>query len=94
FESTTSWNDSRLAFEVLREDLGDPTPPCIILLQEVHAKALKTVKMNPWVQKYFYVTPLDHLKWPYPHGFGNITLVHRSVQVKRAAMLKYRMSRG
>ncbi|ESK94634.1 endonuclease exonuclease phosphatase family protein [Moniliophthora roreri MCA 2997] len=94
FESHNVMERLEAAFEVLREDVGEPAPPCIILLQEIHAKALKTVKMNPWVQKYFYVTPLDHLKWPYPHGFGNITLVHRSVQVKRAAMLEYRMSRG
>ncbi|KAL0580968.1 hypothetical protein V5O48_001060 [Marasmius crinis-equi] len=66
--------------------------PCVVLLQEVHATMLEVIRSCPWVQGNFYVTPLNHLKWPNPHTYGNVTLVHRSLQVDQAFLLEYRLS--
>ncbi|KAJ3936315.1 MAG: Endonuclease/exonuclease/phosphatase [Lentinula lateritia] len=68
---------------------GDSPPHCVILLQEVHSKALPVLLADPWIQKYFFVTPIDNLKWPVPNIYGNITLIERSISIKEAGILYF-----
>ncbi|KAK1233929.1 hypothetical protein PQX77_002880 [Marasmius sp. AFHP31] len=67
---------------------------CVVLLQEVHSSMLEVIQSSLWVRKNFYVAPLNNVKWPSPHTYGNVTLVHRSLQVERAFLLEYRLSPG
>ncbi|KAF5391645.1 hypothetical protein D9757_002338 [Collybiopsis confluens] len=68
---------------------GRPFAPCVIMLQEVHSKALPVIRTNAWVQKHFYITPIDNMKWASPHIHGNITLVERSLSIKGTGILHY-----
>ncbi|KAK1221186.1 hypothetical protein PQX77_015998 [Marasmius sp. AFHP31] len=67
---------------------------CVVLLQNVQSSMLEVLKSSLWVRGNFYVTPLNDAKWPYPHTHGNVTLVHRSLQVERVFLLEYRTSPG
>ncbi|KAF9267753.1 hypothetical protein L218DRAFT_954949 [Marasmius fiardii PR-910] len=85
------------ALEELRDDILDvdestgKLQPCVVLLQEVHSSMLEMISSSPWVRQNFYVTPL---RWPFPHVYGNVTLVHRSLQIEKAFLLEYRLSEG
>ncbi|KAJ4477181.1 Endonuclease/exonuclease/phosphatase [Lentinula aciculospora] len=68
---------------------GNSPPHCIILLQEVHSKALPVLLAHPWIQRYFFITPIDNLKWPIPNIYGNVTLIERSVSIKEAGILYF-----
>lgn len=82
------------ALEYLQHEIlkGKTPPPCVILLQEVHSKAMIELRSNTWVRKHFYITPIDNLKWPYPNIYGNVTLIERSVSVKEASILHFASS--
>ncbi|KIK63080.1 hypothetical protein GYMLUDRAFT_72317 [Collybiopsis luxurians FD-317 M1] len=68
---------------------GNPFPHCVIMLQEVHSKAIPEIHSNPWIQKHFYMVPIDHLEWPNPNIYGNVTLVERSVSIREAGILHF-----
>ncbi|KAG6827454.1 hypothetical protein H0H92_011722 [Tricholoma furcatifolium] len=63
-----------------------PVASCI-MLQEVHKEALMHLLEDSWVRKHFVVTPISADKWP--HDYGNVTLVERSVVVEKAGHLTY-----
>lgn len=66
---------------------GEAPDPCIILLQEVHPRALPAILKNEWVQKHFFVTPSSCSKWPEKAPCGVVTLIQREVRVVKADML-------
>ncbi|KAJ3988929.1 Endonuclease/exonuclease/phosphatase [Lentinula detonsa] len=67
---------------------GNSPPPCVILLQEVHDKALNVLLAHPWIQSHFFVVPIDSMKWPNT-TYGNVTLIERSVSIQEAGILPY-----
>ncbi|KAG6897044.1 hypothetical protein C0992_004453 [Termitomyces sp. T32_za158] len=60
---------------------------CCIMLQEVHRDALQSLLDDHWIRRHFVVTPITAEKWR--HGYGNVTLVARSVVVMFAGTLNF-----
>lgn len=75
--------------EVLGCKAGEAPEPCAILLQEVHMKVLPFLLQDPWVRRWFAVTPFTREKWPRETTYGNVTLVARSVDIYDAHILHY-----
>lgn len=57
----------------------------IFVLQE----AFRVILDNEWVQKYFVVIPRRVDEWPQGAGYGNVTLVSRSIPVCGAYSIEY-----
>ncbi|KAG6908548.1 hypothetical protein DXG01_004181 [Tephrocybe rancida] len=70
---------------------GQDPVACCIMLQEVHKDALAQLLEDDWIKRHFVVTPISASKWP--HGYGNVTLVARTVVVVYAGTLNYGYSR-
>ncbi|KAG5353528.1 hypothetical protein J132_10161 [Termitomyces sp. J132] len=66
---------------------GQDPVACCIMLQEVHEDALPHLLDDAWIRKHFVVTPITANKWP--HGYGNVTLVARTVVVVFAGTLSF-----
>ncbi|KAG6842310.1 hypothetical protein C0991_010598 [Blastosporella zonata] len=66
---------------------GQDPVACCIMLQEVHKDALSHLLEDQWVRKHFVVTPITASKWS--HGYGNVTLVARTVVVVYAGILRF-----
>ena len=71
----------------------DESPePCCILLQEVNQSAFHAILENEWIRKHFAITPVAAPeKWP--DGYGNVTLVSRSIPIRNAWSLEFDMSK-
>ena len=68
---------------------GEQPAPCCILLQEVRADVLGVILDNKWVREHFVVAPTKAEHWPGGVGFGNVTLVARTVPVAGAGVLEH-----
>ncbi|KAG6873926.1 hypothetical protein C0995_008965 [Termitomyces sp. Mi166 len=66
---------------------GQDPVACCIMLQEVHEDALPRLLDNAWIRKHFVVTPISAEKWT--RGYGNVTLVARTVVVVYAGTLTF-----
>ncbi|KAG6877800.1 hypothetical protein C0993_003774 [Termitomyces sp. T159_Od127] len=66
---------------------GQSPVACCIMLQEVHPDALQCLLDDPWIRRHFVVTPVTTDKWR--HGYGNVTLVARTVVVVFAGTLNF-----
>ncbi|KAF7312258.1 hypothetical protein MIND_00238800 [Mycena indigotica] len=82
------------ALRYLEEDVfkcenGEAPDPCVIMLQEVHVRAVAAILSDSWVREHFLLTPADTSKWPTDALYGNITLVEKSIQVEKAHILQF-----
>lgn len=68
---------------------GEQPEPCCVLLQEVGKDALPAVLEHAWVRAHFVVAPTKAEHWPGGVGYGNVTLVARTVPVAGAWVLEY-----
>ena len=69
------------AIQYLRKKVfGDSlTPPCCILLQEVHEDVLPALLQSDWIRQSFLVTPITTDDWITPYGV--VTLISQCVPV-------------
>ena len=74
---------------VLQCNAGEAPEPCCILLQEVSDAVVPHLLRNPWVRKWFIVTPYSSIKWPKGAQYGNVTLVSRSLTIAECHILHY-----
>ncbi|KAF9014737.1 hypothetical protein BDZ89DRAFT_1023273 [Hymenopellis radicata] len=71
----------------------DSPGPCVIMLQEVHGRALRhAINKHPWIRRHFMVTPVDQTKFPQEWMHGNVTLIERTVFVREAFTIAYGLS--
>lgn len=75
--------------EVLNCKDGEAPEPCCILLQEVRDTVLPFLLKDPWVRRWFMVTPFTKDKWPEAAFYGNITLVSRTLDIAESHILQY-----
>lgn len=68
---------------------GRAPPPCVILLQEVHARAIKSLLGFRWVRKYFYVTPKDQEKFAHGTCFASVNLVSKQLRTGVSRVLEF-----
>ncbi|KAF5381959.1 hypothetical protein D9615_004359 [Tricholomella constricta] len=73
---------------VFKCDEGQEPIACCIMFQEVHPDALTVLLEDSWVRKHFQVTPISPSKWPMS-GYGNVTLISRTVTVTRASIVEF-----
>lgn len=81
------------ALEYIQNDVfdckdGQKPTPCCILLQEIHYHAFPIILHNPWVQKYFTVTPSSTDDFPV-QTYGVVTLVSSSIPVSLVQSLHF-----
>lgn len=72
---------------VFKCGMGQEPVACCIMLQEVHRDALKHLLDDPWIRRHFVVTPITAEKWR--DGYGNVTLVARTIVVVFAGTLNF-----
>lgn len=65
-----------------------PTAVCI-MLQEVFAPIVPFLLQDPWVRRWFVVTPFTTAKWPDGAQYGNLTLVSRSLDIAECHILHF-----
>ncbi|KAF8918692.1 hypothetical protein CPB85DRAFT_1213749 [Mucidula mucida] len=71
----------------------DSPVPCVIMLQEVHGRALRhAINKHEWIRRHFLVTPIDQTKFPQEWMHGNVTLIERTVLVRDAFTIAYGVS--
>ncbi|KAF8183948.1 hypothetical protein BJ912DRAFT_975663 [Pholiota molesta] len=75
--------------EVLNCKDGEAPEPCCILLQEVRDMVLPFLLKDPWVRRWFVVTPFTKDKWPEAAFYGNLTLVSRTLDIAESHILHY-----
>ncbi|EKM58312.1 uncharacterized protein PHACADRAFT_252530 [Phanerochaete carnosa HHB-10118-sp] len=68
---------------------GEQPEPCCILLQEVRQDALPAILDHKWVRDHFVVCPTKAEHWPGGVGYGNVTLVARTIPVVGAWIMEY-----
>ncbi|KAG6817653.1 hypothetical protein H0H87_005410 [Tephrocybe sp. NHM501043] len=69
---------------------GQDPVACCVMFQDVHKDALPHILDDDWVRKHFVVTPISASKWR--HGYGNVTLIARTVVVVYAGTLSFGFS--
>ncbi|KAF5327787.1 hypothetical protein D9619_004949 [Psilocybe cf. subviscida] len=77
--------------EVVLGCKGGEAPPMAvcIMLQEVFAPIVPFLLQDPWVRRWFVVTPFTTAKWPDGAQYGNVTLVSRSLDIAECHILHY-----
>ena len=77
----------------LTEDKGGKPPPCLILLQEIHADAFDSLLAHPWVREWFMVVPgRTNEGWPQGAWYGTVTLIARSVKLTASMYVHFEES--
>lgn len=94
FMAANSPNRLRTVVKHIQETIfkcpqGEQPEPCCILLQEVHPDAFPVLLESRWLRDHFVMTPTKAECWPYA-GYGNVTLVARTLPVRSASILAYR----
>ena len=74
------------------ETVDTAPPPCVILLQEVHANAFTYLHGHRWLRNHFFMTPISENGWPPGVWYGNVTLVSRNVESVQSMIVKFRNS--
>ncbi|KAH9481373.1 hypothetical protein JR316_0005898 [Psilocybe cubensis] len=75
--------------DVLQCKEDEPPEPCCILLQEVNQSVMPSLLRDEWVRRWFVVTPYTKDKWPEDAGYGNVTLISRSLNLVESHILHY-----
>ncbi|KAF9471226.1 hypothetical protein BDN70DRAFT_888383 [Pholiota conissans] len=75
--------------EVLGCKDGGAPEACVILLQEVRDVVLPYLLRDPWVRRWFAVTPFTKEKWPEYAHYGNVTLVSRTLDIAESHILHF-----
>lgn len=59
----------------LKEIFGDPPPPLVIMLQEVHSQSLAAILAHSWIRQNFVLSNVDA-----PHNYFTLMMVSQHVQ--------------
>ncbi|KAI0649135.1 Endonuclease/exonuclease/phosphatase [Trametes meyenii] len=71
--------------------LSSTPAPSVILLQELDVRSQAAILASEWVRKHYAMFPTTPEPWP--HQYGNATLVSRSIPFQNAQMLQFANSR-